>query len=291
MSRVSNVNWSIFNSKFNPNWMKLDNAAVRKTMVDGLKEYFLSAGKTKAVIGLSGGLDSSVAAQMAVEAFGADNVFGVGMPYLGNGEKLEENKDWCDARLFASSLEIHFLTRNITGQTNAAAYEAGINPYSSLTDEQINRLGNIKARQRMIMLYDVSAEFDGLVVGTGNRSEIIVGYCTLYGDTACAVNPLGDIYKTQLFEFAGHIEIPQNIIDRIPSAGLYEGQTDEGQMGFEYRELDPLGFLLFDMGLSREKTFEFGFSGDFVDGVIAMNQKNTFKFRLPPIISLPKQGE
>ena len=282
-----NVYPGVFAAKFNPRWMELDHQAVRTAMVSGVGNYFRGAKRGKAVIGLSGGLDSAVAVQIAAEALGRKNVVAVAMPYQRAG-KVEDQKDWQDADRLARELGIEFITRPITLQTDETARGQGIDTArQDLSDAEKNRLGNIKARQRMVVLMDVAELRRGLVVGTGNKSEIAIGYCTIFGDTACAVNPLGDIYKTQEFIFAEFIGTPDYIRTRIPSAGLFEGQTDEGQMGFRYAELDPLAFLLFDQGLTPEQVVDFGFTKRFVARVLRMHRVNTFKFRMPPIVLLP----
>jgi len=286
--RVINVYPRVFAAKFRPEWMKLDNEAVRGAMVSGLADFFESNGKTKAVIGLSGGLDSSVGAQVAVEALGTKNVIGVAMPYQRIGG-IQANTDWQDAHHLARHLGIRFITRNITRAAKESALEAEIDPSDpeSLSETDKNRLGNIKARQRMVMLMDLSAQENGLVVGTGNKSEIMIGYSTIFGDAACAINPLAYIYKTQEFVFARHIGMPDFILDRIPSAGLYPGQTDEGQLGFRYSELDPLCFLLFDQGLLPQEAAEFGFTKRFIKRVSWMHGANLFKEKMPETIKIP----
>lgn len=286
--RRINVRQNIFEARFKPAWMQLNYAAVQQAMVQGVRDYFQASGKKTAVIGLSGGIDSALAAWTAAQALGPRKVIGVSLPYQRRG-LFQDNPDVEDAALIADQLQIEFQIKNITRQTDATAREAGLDPAKpDLSDEEKSRLGNIKARQRMILLYDLSAQRNGLVIGTGNKSEITVGYCTLYGDTACAINPLGALYKTQIFELAGFIpEIPQRVIDRVPSAGLFAGQTDEGQLGFRYAELDPLSFLLFDQRLSPEQVAGFGFTRNFIQRVIRMHEANSFKFRMPAVISVP----
>ena len=142
------------------------------------------------------------------------------------------------------------------------------------------------ARQRMIVLYDQSESFKGLVVGTGNKTEILLGYTTLYGDSACAINPLGDLYKTQVRQLSAHIGVPQVIIDKAPSADLWVNQTDEGELGFTYAEVDKLLSLLVDQRFSPEDCVETGFAPDFVNKVVERIRRNHFKRILPPIAKL-----
>jgi NAD+ synthase len=142
------------------------------------------------------------------------------------------------------------------------------------------------ARMRMIVLYDQSEAFHGLPVGTGNKTEILLGYSTLYGDSACAINPLGDLYKTQLRQLARAIGLPEAIIDKPPSADLWAGQTDEGELGFTYEEVDRLLYLLVDQRYSPEECVAAGFDEKFVRNVVERVRRNHFKRILPPIAKL-----
>jgi len=142
------------------------------------------------------------------------------------------------------------------------------------------------ARLRMVVLFDQSAAFGGLVVGTGNKTEGLLGYTTLYGDSACAFNPLGDLYKTQVRQLSRALGIPEIIITKPPTADLWVGQTDEGELGYTYAEVDQLLYLLVNQGFSTEECLAAGFSKKFVDTVILRMQRNQFKRQLPPIAKL-----
>jgi NAD+ synthase len=148
------------------------------------------------------------------------------------------------------------------------------------------RKGNIMARQRMIVLYDRSEAFKGLVVGTSNKTEILLGYSTLWGDMASALNPIGDLYKTQLRQLARALRIPAAILDKPPSADLWIGQTDEGELGFTYEEVDKLLYLLVDQRFSPQECVQEGFDEKFVNAVIRRIQRNQFKRMMPPIAKL-----
>ena len=148
------------------------------------------------------------------------------------------------------------------------------------------RKGNVMARARMIVLYDQSQAFGGLVVGTGNKTEILLGYSTLYGDSACALNPIGDLYKTQVRQLSDAIGIPAEIIDKAPSADLWAGQTDEEELGFTYEEVDKLLYLLVDQRYRPKDLVDAGFSENFVEIVIERVRRNQFKRVLPPIAKL-----
>ena len=148
------------------------------------------------------------------------------------------------------------------------------------------RKGNIMARARMIVAYDQSEAFKGLVIGTGNKTEILLGYTTLYGDSACAINPIGDLYKTQVRQLARALQVPEAIIAKPPSADLWAGQTDEGELGFTYADVDKLLFLLVDQRYSAQECVEAGFEEKFVQRVTERVRKNQFKRILPPIAKL-----
>jgi len=151
------------------------------------------------------------------------------------------------------------------------------------------RRGNVMARMRMIVLFDQSAAVNGLVMGTGNKTEILLGYTTLYGDSACALNPLGDLYKTQILQLAHAMGVPESIVTKPPSADLWDGQTDEDELGFTYEKVDRLLFLLIDQGLSAQACVEAGFDGTFVESVIERMRRNKFKRVLPSIATLGNQ--
>jgi NAD+ synthase len=146
-----------------------------------------------------------------------------------------------------------------------------------------NRRGNIMARERMIILYDQSAAWNGLVVGTSNKTELLLGYGTLFGDMASAVNPLGDLYKTQIRQLAIALGVPQPIVDKPPSADLWAGQTDEAEMGLTYEQVDRLLYLLVDERYSLDEAVEAGFAREYVERVWKIVRVNSFKRRLPLI--------
>ena len=145
------------------------------------------------------------------------------------------------------------------------------------------------ARARMIILYDQSAAFNGLVVGTGNKTEILLGYTTLYGDSACALNPIGDLYKTQVRQLAHGLGVPPVIINKPPSADLWQGQTDEDELGFTYEDVDQLLCLLVDERYTPEDCIAAGFDADFVKTVVERIRRYHFKRIQPPIAKLSKR--
>jgi NAD+ synthase len=246
---------------------------VRKLLVEFIHSEVTRVGYTKTVVNLSGGLDSAVSCLLAVEALGAQNVLALRLPYkTSSADSLEH------AQLLIDQSGCRAQTIPITEM---------VDPFLAREPEMSAvRKGNIMARMRMIVAYDQSEAFRGLVVGTGNKTEILLGYSTLYGDSACALNPIGDLYKTQVRQLARALEIPEAIIAKPPSADLWSGQTDEGELGFTYEEVDRLLYLLVDQRYRPEECVEAGFAEDFVRKVVERVRRNHFKRILPPIAKL-----
>lgn len=246
---------------------------IESKLIEFLKNEIQKIGIQKAVIGLSGGIDSAVSTYLTVKALGKENVLSILMPY-----KTSSKESITDAELVVKELCIKNKKIEITEMVDSII--------SKINDIDISgiRKGNIMARVRMIILYDQSAKEKALVIGTGNKTEILLGYTTLFGDSACAINPLGSLYKTQIFELAKHLGVPQQIIDKKPSADLWEGQTDEGEMGLTYAEVDKYLYSKFDENKSREELIKLGFKTEYIDKVDNMISKNHFK-SLPPVIA------
>ncbi|HEY61378.1 MAG TPA: NAD+ synthase [Anaerolineae bacterium] len=238
-----------------------------------IKTEITRAGFSHAVIGLSGGVDSSLSCFLTAKALGAENVLAVRMPYRTSSQDSLEH-----AQKVIDILGIQSITLPITEMVEPL--------FARFPDMGDVRRGNAMARARMIILYDQSAAFHGLVVGTGNKTEILLGYTTLYGDSACAINPIGDLYKTQVRQLARAIGVPEVIIDKPPSADLWAGQTDEDELGFTYAEVDQLLFLLVDKRYSPRECIDAGFSKDFVERVIERIRRYHYKRVLPPIAKL-----
>jgi NAD+ synthase len=231
------------------------------------------AGFSRAVINLSGGLDSSLSCYLAVQALGADNVLALRLPYKSSSPDSAEH-----AQLVIDTLGVQALTIPISEMADALI--------DQFPDMDRIRQGNIMARLRMIVLYDQSQAFRGLAIGTGNKTEILLGYTTLYGDSASALNPLGDLYKTQVRQLGEAVGVPQVILDKPPTADLWSGQTDEGELGFTYAEVDQLLYLLVDQRYRPEDCVEAGFDESFILSVMERVRKNQFKRLLPPIAKL-----
>lgn len=252
------------------NELSIDTELTKKILTGFIQTEITRAGFSRAVIGLSGGLDSALSCFLAAEALGAQNVLALRMPY-----KTSSQDSLDDAQQVIDALGVPSLTIEITEM---------VDPLFKRFPEMSNRRkGNIMARERMIVLFDQSEEFKGLVVGTGNKTEILLGYSTWYGDAACSLNPLGDLYKAQVRQLAQSMGVPQSILKKAPSADLWQGQTDEGELGFTYDQADRLLYLLIDERYTPEECVEAGFDETFVRQVIQRVRRNQFKRVLPPI--------
>ena len=250
------------------------NTNLAKTIISGfIKNEITKAGFTKGLLGLSGGIDSSLSCYLSVEALGPENVIAIRMPY-----ETSSQTSWDHAGLVIEELKIKHLDIPITEMVNPLI--------DRFPDMSHVRKGNIMARARMIILYDQSKANDALVVGTGNKTEILLGYSTLYGDSACALNPIGDLYKTQVRQLARDLGVPQVIIDKAPSADLWKGQTDEGELGFTYAKVDQLLYLLVDQRYSLDDLLDQGFEKDFILQVSDRIRRFQFKRMPSPIAKL-----
>jgi NAD+ synthase len=254
----------------------MDIQSVKKSLVDFIRTEVHKAGFEKCILGLSGGVDSALVAYLAAEALGKNNLTGVLMPYKTSSPASE-----ADAMLVANQLGIRWEKVEITPMVDA---------YLTIDPAMDNlRRGNIMARQRMIVLYDISARDKALVLGTSNKTEILLGYGTLFGDTACALNPVGSLYKTDVWALAEIVGVPKRIIEKKPTADLWAGQTDEGELGFEYRKVDKLLHQMVDKRCSDEELVKQGFEKEFIAKVKDLIRRNEFKGKPPLIAKLPPQ--
>ena len=246
---------------------------VRHILVKFIESEITRTGYRRAIINLSGGLDSAVSCVLACEALGPENVLAIRLPYkTSSPESLEH------AQLLIDQLKVNSITFPITDMVDPL-----IDRFPGMSK---TRRGNIMARARMIVAYDQSEEFHGLVVGTGNKTEILLGYTTLYGDSACALNPLGDLFKTQVRQLASELGIPREILEKPPSADLWQGQTDEGELGFTYEQVDQLLYLLVDQRYQISDCIQEGFEEEFILKVVNRVKHFQFKRSLPPIAKI-----
>ena len=259
-----------------PDWaIEPDSAA--ETCGQFIESVLAGAGKDRLVVGLSGGIDSAVAAGVAVRVLGPDRVTGVMMPYA-----TSSAASVTDALAVAETLGMPVEKVDITPMADAFLAEL---PHISTSDRI--RCGNIMARCRMITLYDRSVPLDALVLGTGNRTEGLLGYTTLFGDNACALNPIGRLYKTEVRLLSAWLGLPSEILTKAPSADLWEGQADEDELGFTYAEVDRLLYHLVDQGLGARRLAALGFSADLIERVMARVGAMAFKRSLPPVAEFP----
>lgn len=230
-------------------------------------------GFSRVVLGLSGGIDSALACYLAAEALGPENVLAIRNPYRDSSPDSLEH-----AQLVIDDLGVQTKTIEITSMVDPM--------FAMIPEMDKRRRGNAMARARMIVWYDQSVEFNALVCGTGNKTEILLGYSTIFGDSASAFNPNGDLYKTQVRQLAQEMGVPQPIMDKAPSADLWEGQTDENELGFTYEDVDKLLYLLIDRRYTPDECEAAGFARKFVEEVIERVRRNHFKRVMPPIAKL-----
>lgn len=252
--------------------MEFENSFVEKILIEFIRNETYRIGMKKAVLGLSGGIDSAVAAYLTVKALGNDNLTCLLMPY-----KSSSMDSVSDAMLVVDNLKVKSKKIEITDIVDSFKKQIGTPEISRV------RLGNIMARVRMVLLYDESAAENGLVIGTSNKTELLLGYSTIFGDSASAINPIGDLYKTQVRSLARYLKIPSSIVDKMPSADLWEGQTDEDELGFTYENVDQYLQSRVEDRMSDEGLKKSGFDDNFMKRVNTLIIKNQFK-RLPPII-------
>jgi len=251
--------------------MEVDAALMEQWLVAFLRdEVVRRRGFTKGIVGLSGGVDSSLTAALAVRALGRENVIGVRMPYrTSSPESLEH------ASLLADALGLELVTVDISAAVDG--YLAAADPEADAT-----RRGNVMARMRMITLFDLSARYGALPLGTGNKTERLMGYFTWHADDSPPVNPLGDLFKSQVIALARHLGVPDAIVGKPATADLVQGQTDEADLGVSYAEADRILHWLL-RGLKAEQIVARGFTRDAVDVVARRLASTHWKRRLPTV--------
>ncbi|MGK2851835.1 MAG: NAD+ synthase [Candidatus Limnocylindrales bacterium] len=256
-----------------PTELAIDTDIARRVIAEFIRGQLRQAGFERVVLGLSGGIDSGLVAYLVTEAIGADRLLCVLMPYRTSSPASRADAEEVVRRLGCAS-ELVDITPMVDGF------------YGPDTDASALRRGNFMARMRMSVLYDRSVTWGGLVVGTGNKTESLIGYTTVFGDSACAFNPVGDLYKSQVRQLSAAVGVPEAIIRKAPSADLWPGQTDETEAGFSYPELDRLLFWRVDKRRSVDEVVALGFSRALIERVDRMIAGAEFKRQVPPIAKL-----
>lgn len=254
--------------------LKLDESLAIAALADFLRDGVDNAGATGLVLGLSGGIDSALAAGLAARALGANRVHCFFLP-----TRTSDARSAADAALVAKRFGLALATIDISPQIDA---------YFDRVDPEADRVrrGNKMARERMSILFDQSKKLGALVTGTSNKSEILLGYSTVFGDNASSLNPIGDLYKQQVWQLARALGVPESIVGKSPSADLWPGQTSEGELGFEYAMADEVLYLMFDQGLTTEEVVDRGYPETVVQRIVRLERANRFKRRLMLIARL-----
>ncbi len=246
---------------------------VEPILVGFVRSEVRRVGFKKAVLGLSGGIDSTLSAYIAAKALGPENVSGIRMPYSTSSVETMDHGD-----LVAQELGIRMQTISIAPQIDTY--------FTQFTDASRLRRANKMARERMTILYDQSAAQEALVIGTSNKTELLIGYGTIHGDMASALNPIGDLYKTQVRALSAYMGVPAAIIDKNPTADLWVGQTDEAELGFTYAEVDRLLARMVDERARPDELIADGFDPAFVSRIGRMIQTSHYKRKLPLIAKI-----
>jgi NAD+ synthase len=266
-----------------PDELAIDTDVARRVIAGFIRGQLEQAGFERCVLGLSGGIDSALVAYLVAEAIGADKLLCVLMPYRTSSPASRGDAETIVADLGCAS-ELVEITAMVDGYFGSGA-GAGAGGEGA-RDASALRRGNLMARMRMSVLYDRSVAFGGLVVGTGNKTESLIGYTTIFGDNACAFNPIGDLYKSQVRQLAAAVGVPHQVITKAPSADLWPDQTDEGEGSFSYPVLDRVLYWRIDRRRSAEELEAMGFDRALVERVERLVATSEFKRQVPPIAKL-----
>jgi NAD+ synthase len=261
-----------------PSELSIDTSVARRIIGEFIRGQLRQAGFERALVGLSGGIDSSLVAYLVSEAIGPERLLALLMPYRTSDPASRADGEEVVRRLGCES-------RVVDISPMVDAYFADPADPDRAKSSQVQR-GNFMARMRMAVLYDHSVRWGGLVVGTSNKTETLIGYTTIYGDNASAFNPIGDLYKTQIRQMAAAVGVPERIIGKAPSADLWPGQTDEDEGGFRYEEIDRLLYWIIDKRRSGEELVAMGFDAGFIARVERMVATSEYKRQVPPIAKI-----
>jgi NAD+ synthase len=257
--------------------LSINTGLARRILAGFIRDEVAKSGMKRCVMGLSGGIDSALSAYLSAEALGAENVLVVRMPY-----KTSSEDSLTDAQAVIDALGLPSLTVPISGMADALI--------DQFPDMSSLRRGNIMARLRMVTLYDQSVAWGGLVMGTSNKTEFLLGYSTIYGDSGVALHPIADLYKTQVRQLARDLGVPRSILDKAPSADLWVGQTDEAELGFTYEAADQVLFLLVDERYTVEEAAEeSGFAPEFVARIWERVKANHYKRTMPNVAKISRR--
>ena len=251
--------------------LKLDCQTVSEILNHFLIQETRKADFENVILGLSGGIDSTLVAYLCAEAFSPNNVYALIMPY-----KTSNPDNTRDAKKIAQKLQIHSDILDVSPMVDSF--------FANDPQADNNRKGNRMARERMCFLYDYSVKYHAMVIGTSNKTELLLGYGTIFGDLASAINPIGDLYKSQIWQLAEYYKVPASIINKPPSADLWTGQTDEAELGYSYEDIDRLLYYLVDLRYSDEMLSDLNFPAKMIAEIKMRIQKFQYK-RRPPVIA------
>ena len=254
--------------------LRLNAGLATRILTSFIADAAETTGSRGMVVGLSGGVDSALSTALAAQALGEDRVHPILMPY-----RTSTPDSARDAEEVNASLGLTGTTIDISPMVDA--YYGAHDP-----DADRVRRGNMMARVRMAILFDHAKKLGCLVLGTSNKTEILLGYSTIFGDNASSINPLGDLYKQQVWQLAKHVGLPESVVAKKPSADLWPGQTDEDELGFSYEIADEVLYLMFDRGLDAAEIVERGYPAEVVEGIERLERANRFKRRLMLIARL-----
>ncbi len=254
--------------------LALDGDLATKVLTSFIADAVETTGTEGVVVGLSGGVDSALSAALAARALGPERVHSFFMPY-----RTSSPDSAADAERVTTALALEPTTIDIS---------AMVDGYFDAAEPEADRVrrGNLMARVRMAILFDQAKKRGCLVLGTSNKTEILLGYSTIFGDNASSINPLGDLYKQQVWQLAAHLELPAEVVEKKPSADLWPGQTDEDELGFDYGTADEVLYLMFDRGLAPDEVVERGYEREVVERITRLERAYRFKRRLMLIARL-----